>query len=388
MIKKVLKICCNTWDNSNRDKRELSVYRDLGAEVLVLAKGADDDRGRIENVDGFTVLRMNSRPLGNRFPHAVNRLLSMFTWAHFARKQHADAITGHDLPALAIGWISNWFRADKAKLIYDSHEFELGRNVKRSALTTFFVKHAERFLMKRCAYSIMVNDTIADEVQRIHRLSERPIVVRSTPDNWEIDEDVCRETRKEMMPPLAKEGSFLVMYHGVLTNGRGIEALIRLTANNPEICAFILGNGEKPYVETLHRLAADLCVEERVLFHPAVRIRELWRFVGAADLSLMMIEGKAKSYYYALPNKLFESIQSLTPIVASDFPEMKCIIDRYGIGLTCSPDDLDAINECVEKMRTDRDFCLQCRENMKPAKEELCWEKEKQVLIKAFKEIG
>ena len=177
------------------------------------------------------------------------------------------------------------------------------------------------------------------------------------------------------------------MYHGVLTNARGIETLLRLAARNPEICAFILGNGQEPYVKQLHRLAEELKVEDRVQFHPAVRIEELWRFVGAADLSLMMIEGKAKSYYYALPNKLFESIQSLTPIVASDFPEMKRIIDHYGIGLTCNPDDLEAINECVEKIRTEKDFYTRCKENMRLAKEELCWEKEKQVLIRAFKEI-
>ena len=388
MGKRVLKICAGTWENASRDKRELSVYRDLGAEVLVLAKGADTDCGRAEEVDGFTVLRMNSRPLGSRFPNVVNRFVSLFTWARIARKLHPDTITGHDLPGLTIGWISGWFQKNKPKLIYDSHEFELGRNVKRGAFAKFFVKHGERFLMRRCVYSIMVNDSIADEVQRIHRLPTRPIVVRSTPDNWEIDEAVCRQTRAEMTPPLAKEGSFLVMYHGVLMNGRGIETLLRLTAENPEICAFILGNGQPSYVETLHRLAAELGVEDRVLFHPAVKIQELWRFVGAADLSLMMIEGKAKSYYYALPNKLFESIHSLTPIVASDFPEMKRIIDHYGIGLTCDPEDLDAINACVERMRTDRDFYARCKENIGPAKEELCWEHEKQVLIRAFKEIG
>ncbi len=56
MGKRVLKICVGTWDNASRDKRELSVYRDLGAEVLVLAKGADTDRGRVEEEDGKSVI--------------------------------------------------------------------------------------------------------------------------------------------------------------------------------------------------------------------------------------------------------------------------------------------------------------------------------------------
>ena len=384
---KVLKIVIGTWKDDSRDKRELSVYRELGADVSVLAKGEPDDRGRLDEVDGFPVYRYSSRPLGSKVPNALNRVISIFTWAHFAGTLRPDVITGHDISGLAIGWISGWFKKKKPKLVYDSHEFELGRNVKRGRAAFVLIKHAERFLMRRCAYSIMVNDSIADEVQRIHRLPERPIVVRSTPDNWEIDEKACRETRAEMLPPNAGEDGFLVMYHGMLTSMRGIEALIRLTAKNPRICAFILGDGQPDFVEKLHALASELGVEDRVVFHPAVALRDLWRYVGAADLSLMMIEGKAKSYYFALPNKFFESIQSLTPIVASDFPEMKRIIDRYEIGLTCSPDDLDAINDCVEKMRTDTAFYAKCKSNLTRAKAELCWAKEKDVLIKAFKEI-
>ena len=38
----------------------------------------------------------------------------------------------------------------------------------------------------------MVNDSIADEVQRIHGLRERPVVV-DIPNYWNIDESVKRE---------------------------------------------------------------------------------------------------------------------------------------------------------------------------------------------------
>ena len=51
--KLVLKIAANTWENASRDIRELSVVQELGADVLVMAKG--DKSGIQEKVRGFSV---------------------------------------------------------------------------------------------------------------------------------------------------------------------------------------------------------------------------------------------------------------------------------------------------------------------------------------------
>lgn len=389
MALKVLKICASPWKNQSRDKRELSVYQELGADVSVMVKGENSDRGRREIADGFPVYRLSTRPLGEHVPNVLNRLLSLFTWAHFARSLKPDIISAHDMiPALTIGWMASLFCKNKPKLIYDSHEFELGRNAERGRLTWTLIRIWECFLMKRCAFSIMVNDTIADEVQKAHQLKDRPIVLRSTPTLWTIDDTVCAQNRKELLAQTELgDNAFLLAYHGLVTAERGIEELIAETEKNPFVCAMILGNGEESYLDGLKALVKEKGLEGRVIFHEAVPLEELWKLVGAADLSLMMIEGRAKSYYYSLPNKFFESIQSLTPIVSSNFPEMKRIIDKYEIGLTCDPADPEAIHACVEKMRTDRALYQRCRDNLKNAKQELCWEKEKNVLIKAYKEI-
>ena len=389
---KVIKVVLNGWKNDSRDKRELSVYQELGAETLVVAKGGSRDYGREDCVDGFRVRRLTTRPVPC-FPLSLNRILSLFYWAHYTRNLQADVISGHDLGGLAIGWMSNWFSRKKAALIYDSHEFEIGRNAKRTAVQKWFVAHLERFLMNRCVFSIMVNDSIADEVQRIHHLKERPIVVRSTPERWVIQKEDCETVRKQFLESggwrtdeTACEQPFLVSYHGGLTTERGIETVIKLTAVNPHVRAVIIGDGDEAYVRTLKTLAREINVEDRILFHPAVPLHELWKYVGAVDLSLILLSGKPKSYYLSLPNKFFESIQSLTPLVTADFPELKRLIDYYQIGLTCDPDDLNAVNTCVEKMRTDKDFYARCKENIGKAKEDLCWEKEKQVLIDACKQ--
>lgn len=389
----ILKIAGNEWNNASRDKRELSVYKELGHNVLVMAKGKEHDYGRVENVDGFKVLRYTTRPLGTKIPKGLNRLFAIIEWTYYARKINPDVISGHNLiPGLTIAWLSTLFKRKKPILIYDSHEFELGRNgVQRNKLTSWLIAKIEKYLMKQCAFSIMVNDSIADEVQRIYKLEERPVVLRSTPDYWEIDEKECIKKRQEFLDKFRKMKrggvEYILMYHGAVMGGRGIERLIEAVANFQDIGLVILGNGGQQYIESLRELVKKRQVKGKVFFHPSVPIEELWKFVGAVDISLAPIELVAKNHYFSLPNKFFESIQAMTPIIASEVPEMKRIIDKYGIGLTSKPGNVDDICRCITKMRSDQDFYQQCKENLKVAKKELCWENEKKVLIEAFEKI-
>lgn len=196
----VLKICGSEWNNASRDKRELSVYREMGYDVAVLAKGHPEDKGREEYVDGFKVFRYSTRPLGAKAPDFINRFFSLFTWARFARKLKPCVISGHDLvPGLTIGWMSTFFNRREAKLIYDSHEFELGRNIKRGKLSLYLVKRWEKFMINRSAFSIVVDESIADEIQKLYNPQKPVIVLRSTPASWDIDDTECIKMRKEIL---------------------------------------------------------------------------------------------------------------------------------------------------------------------------------------------
>lgn len=385
----VLKIAPNTWECASRDKRELSVYRELGCDVLVMAKGEEDDWGRKDRVDGFDVLRYTTRPLGTKVPNAVNRVAAMFQWAHYARKLGPDVISGHDLlPGLTIGWLSTLFMAKKPKLVYDAHEFEIGRNTggKRKKLGTWMIAKLECFMMKRCAFSIVVNDFAADEMQKIHRLKERPVVVKSTPNRWEMEECLVQENRRDFM---AQTGcSYLLMSHGMITGGRGLELLLEALGKlDEDVGLVLLGDGDEDYLSFLRSRAEELGVAKRLLIHKAVPLEVLGNYIAAADLEAMPIEPVTVSYYHALPNKFFESIQAEVPMVASALPSMKRIIDDYDIGLTNQPGDVDDFCRCVEQLRNNTELYGRCKENLKRAKEEFCWEKEKLVLEQAFQAL-
>lgn len=385
--KLVLKIVANTWENASRDIRELSVVRELGANVLVMAKG--EKTGVQEVIKGFPVYRMSTRPLGKYVPNVINRFISTFTWAYQARKFKPDVISGHDLIPLFIGCLSSCFLKKKnhPKLVYDSHEFTIYAG-KKNKFQIFLTKHLEHFLIKKCAFTIEVNDLISDEVQKIHKLKERPIVVRNIPPKWNIDPKICKEVRKQIMLEFGESNSFfLLMYHGGLMPERGIETLIEVLSLNSKLCLYLLGNGAETYVESLMKLAKQKGVNHRIVIHKAIPHEELWKYIGAADVGMITVKAAWKSYYYMLPNKFFENIQAETPVICSDFPAIKELVKKYQIGITCNPEMPEKLNQCIEKLRLDQKFYQKCKRNMQIAKKELCWEEECLKLKKAYKKI-
>ena len=386
---KLVKYMSGGFQFASRNKRELSVARDLGFDVLV-CDVASPSGGVI--IDGFQVehrtLELSRNSLLRKAQIGWGLLVAQ---PLYLRRRNADIISGHDLLGLFIAWLSTWFMPQSRRplLVYDSHEFELGRNTggKRGPWTSRLVQHLESFLMRRCVFSIMVNDAIAERVQEIHGLTEKPVVVRNTPQFWVIDERKCAERRADFCRSLGVPlDTFLLMYHGGVIPDRGIEVSIRALVGRGSVALVVLGNGEPDYRERLWRLARELEVEERVLFRPAVTMQVLGEHIGAVDAGMINIPAVTESYYLMLPNKFFENVQALTPVIASDFPEIGSLVRKYDIGILVEPEDVSQVGDAIDQLRSDPAARTRLRANLKTAKADLCWENEKKGLEVAYLE--
>ena len=67
--------------------------------------------------------------------------------------------------------------------------------------------------------------------------------------------------------------------------------------------------------------------------------------------------------------------------VATVFPQ------AIGLAATFDEDFLEEIADAICRMRDDRELYDSCKENLKKAKEDLCWEKEKSVLQAAYRKV-
>ena len=387
---KVLKIVPLEWGRHSRNTRELNAYRELGMDVVIINKGRARDFFKKREADGFLVYDITTRPLGENVSASINRVLTVFLWAYYVRKIHPDVIDGHNLIALQIGYLAYFFvpQKNKPKFIYDSHEFELARTVQYGRDKVRRLARQERFLMRRCSFSTVISEGIASAVQRIYKLNQKPIVIRSTPYYWELNQEEIKRIRKEYEKIFGiRRKGFIVEYHGYIQEYRGLEEIIEALSLLENVYLVMIGDAQKKeYEDEIKKKITSYNLESRVLRYPAMPLDELKNYIAATDCGLVMNNGDNPNYHYALPNKFFENIQAMNPIICSNLPELTRLVDEYNIGLTVPYGSPNRLAEAITNMWEDKGIYQQFKQNLVNAKDELCWEKEKEKLKKVFME--
>jgi len=380
----------NSVRNASRNCRELSVAKECGYEAYCYSS---DREGEIDEDLPFHLV-CNKPPafeVNSKIPRPI-RMIRVFRnvlqHAKRLRGLKMDVISCHNIMALATAWIGciGLWGKKRPKLIYDSHEFELGKK-KRGKMKYCLVKFAEGFLIKRCAFTIVVNEGIGDELVRLHKLNQKPVALRSTPEYWKLDEEVTESKRREMADGLGVPyDSFIVSYTGYFLPYRGLEEVIDALKIEKDVYSVWIGEaGSAEYKNKLEKKIADANIQDRILRYPIQPQQDLWKFVSAASAAMVVMNGRDNdNYKYALPNKFFEAIQSLTPVICSDTAEMARIVKKYDIGLLVPSGNGKAIAEAIQRLKNDKDMYLRFKKNLAIAKADLCWEKEKTVLFEAY----
>ena len=232
----------------------------------------------------------------------------------------------------------------------------------------------ERYFIKKCYLVLTTGELDTQFIEKTYSLSN-VITIRNIPAYRVPDKSV--DLRKELKIPADK---VLLLYQGVLLPGRGIPKIFQALAKIPQAVLLILGDGEQR--NNYENLAKELGIADRVYFYGMVNHDDLINYTASADLGLALIENISFSYYYALPNKLFEYIMAGVPVVSCNLPQMKKIIDDYNAGVCVDAESADEIYSALKKIINDSEALKQYKQNCFEAAKELNWQKEFEKLQK------
>ncbi|MDN3511637.1 MAG: glycosyltransferase [Candidatus Jettenia sp.] len=286
------------------------------------------------------------------------------------KNENVKVVHCHDLSALPIGVLFKIIK--RTKLIYDAHELETeideltGLRKKISVLW-------ENFLIRYANQIIVVSDSIEEwykkkySLKNIKVIKNVPCKIRDSNSNMNILKEKFNIRADDM----------LFIFQGSISVGNGIQAVLN-TFSKVESKKHIVFMGYGPLVEQVKDY------ERRFLnihYQSAVKPEDILRYTRCADIGISFIENTCLSYFFSLPNKVFEYILSGLPIIVSNLPEVKKIVFEYNCGwvVEIKEDDLLRLIESItyEDIKGKKENVIKCKNNFG-------WDKEEVKLLKTY----
>jgi glycosyltransferase involved in cell wall biosynthesis len=352
----------NDLATDQRVHRVAGLLTSLGLEVTCIGRRLGDSPDLSD--PGFKALRY--RMVFNKGPlfYACFNVRLLFTLLGVRKP---DLLIANDLDTLPAVYLSSRIR--RVKLIFDSHELftQVPELIHRKRVQRIW-KWIEGLLVPRIRIGITVSYPIAEIYRRLYGV--RFSVVRNVP--------IRLPAPTDRTLPQEFQGNQLVIYQGALNVGRGIELMIETMRYLQNVIFIVAGKGD--IEEELHRLAVELDVSDKVAFRGRLSPGELIPLTRISDLGISLEEDLGLNYRYALPNKIFDYIQARIPVLCSALPEMKRIVETYGVGIATperNPEKLAAIIRYMLKERSSGTWM----DALDRAAGELCWETESRVYM-------
>jgi glycosyltransferase involved in cell wall biosynthesis len=293
-------------------------------------------------------------------------------------KTNANCYFASDLYSLPIAYLAAKLR--HAKLAYDSRElYSSIAALHHRRQTQRFWSYVERKIIPRTDAVFTVNDSLAESISNRFSI-EKPTTLLNCPPR----QSVRKSNRLRTVLPIP-QGTRILLYQGGLQSGRGIHIMLSLAKKVPDAVLVLMGNGNLRG-EILEIIKGEK-LEQKVFLLDAVPVGQLLSFTSSADVGLCLIQNLGASYYYSLPNKLFEYVAAGVPVVASNFPEIASFVESDKVGLVAEPDNEDEVVRAIEQLLTNPEMHREFVDNCLKAAERYTWENESLKLVRAIENL-
>lgn len=379
MRKTILHISNTDIRVDSRILKELSTLGNLRGYRL-LAIGVREPKGSYFEYKQFTAEIVGLNLFTDVFdwmPRPLRYLIRLITLTLILTlrgiKSNPAVVHCHDTFVLPAGLAVKL--ATRCKLVYDAHELESNKNG-QSRVLSIATLVIEKLCWRWVDLLVSVSDSILDWYRNYFGPKESILVLNSpladarTSARSEIRESVRYFHRLYDIP----NDKLVFLYLGILGPGRGIEiALEAFASSSLDAHLVLVGYGD---LSSNIQFYCDR--HHNIHLHDPVPHDQVVSLAASADVGLCMVENVSLSDYYCLPNKLFEYCFAGLPILASDFPEIKKVIDEYALGTCCAPDP-DRVRDAI-----------QCLINHRPTRRQidfsaLSWDAQAERLLRAYR---
>ncbi len=172
-------------------------------------------------------------------------------------------------------------------------------------------------------------------------------------------------------------------YVGGLSENRGTYTLVK-SMKTVDSKLVLAGNFESQ--ELLNKCKQEK-EWEKVEFKGYVDRKEISKILGESKIGMVNLK-PIINYVDALPVKMFEYMIAGIPVVTSNFPLWKDIVETNQCGICIDPNNVDKIAEAINYLLNNPDIAKEMGENgQKAVLEKYNWNIEEQKLFKVYKDV-
>ena len=300
--------------------------------------------------------------------------LRLFFYLMFHR---FDLIVANDLDSLLPGFIVT--KLKRVNLVYDSHEYFTGLpEIQNRRLVKWIWTKIEQIIFPRLKNVITVSEPIALRYEEIYGF--RPVVLRNLSKNAD---HISPFQRSDL--GVALNDILLVIQGTGINVDKGAEELIYAISQTEGISLLVIGRGD--VLSELKNMAVNLKIAERVKFIPAVTWEIMMKYTKTADIGMCLEKDTNLNYRFSLPNKLFDYIAAGIPVIASDLPETRKIVNDNNCGIIIDPVTPANIAEALNEIKMNPHKLAEYRRNSVIAARSLNWETESEKVEAFYKRI-
>ncbi len=331
-------------------------------------------------------VRRNSPPLEPR-PYATRRMRLLFEkgalfYACFNIRlffllitHRADGYLSNDLDTLLPNFLVS--RIKRKPLLYDAHEYYTGvPELKNRPGVRRVWKCIEKHIIPFIRYMVTVNESIA--ALYAWEYDADPVIVRNVPVRH--SHSGALPVRKDLGLP--DDRKIIILQGSGINIQRGAEEAVEAMRFLDGVLLLIVGDGD--VISKLKELVHKYTLQEKVLFLPRMPMEQLRDYTRLADGGLTLDKAHSINYRYSLPNKLFDYIHAGIPVLASNLPEVRKVIQDYHIGLVVKDHKPENLAQALKRLLFDQELRNTWLTNLPRAADELCWDREKKILEELF----
>jgi glycosyltransferase involved in cell wall biosynthesis len=309
---------------------------------------------------------------GALFYVALN--VRLFFYLLFKR---TDIILANDLDTLLPAFLIA--RMKGKELVYDSHEyFTEAEGLTNRPFPKKIWLSIEGFIFPKLQHVITVNETIAGIYRALYHVPVH--VVRNVP---MLRKEHVQARREEFGLPIDKR--IILLQGAYIDPDRGGMELAQSMEFLDGALLLIIGSGRD--LENIKRVVAERKLNDRVKFIAKLPFAELQRYTAIADVGVSLDKPLHLNYAYSLPNKLFDYIHAGLPVLVSDLPELRSVVDTYKIGKVVSRVEPREIASALHQMFESGELQT-WRSNALKAAQMLNWQNEQEVIRQVYSSLS